>query len=137
MNCIWCSVGISQSEKYCSQCGGPNARYIDIRPEVLPVTNIGNKVLEYPVEVRPDEWRWHIPPHGILKRIIILPEKVLKRVQITINAQYVLFDIQPQKQEVIYTSYGNVHMDLNQVTEIRLWSKVFQKVKIIIETDEE
>jgi len=127
-------VGISQNEKFCSQCGGPNTNYIDVLPYGLPATNIGQRIDEYTTPAFQGEYSWQLPRVGELRRITIVTNKILDYVVIEVNGRERLVNVRPRTNEFIYT--GNLHLQNHNNVMLRIGSSRHeQQASIILETD--
>lgn len=132
MICAWCSVGLSHSEKYCSQCGGPNPHYSDLYIDQRPITNIGKRILEYYFDLSMFSV-FQIPLIGTLKRIMVKTPRKLQRIDIILQMSYTLVSQEPETNIFIYT--GNIELDELVDACIQMRSFMEQKAIITLETN--
>lgn len=133
-NCVWCSAGVSQDEKFCSQCGGPNTNYIDMRTNDLPNVNIGESIADYIHPLLDGKNIFQIPRVGILRRLIISTSRKLERVRIVLDGVNQIVDQAPRTNNIIYQN--NIMLQTtNRNVSLEMTSTIKQDAKITIERD--
>lgn len=134
-NCVWCGAGISATEKFCSQCGGPNAHYSDVKSYGLPMTNLGKRVTDYKVNLVKGRYTWNLPRIGTLRRLIVETPRTLEKIKLIENGSFVIANVVPKSNQFIYT--GEIFLQTQSIDcLLDLESNFVQEAIITLEYDD-